>query len=59
MPEAIFSFDFNPISLYIYTSYIPFYHFITSLFAIVGGFVTMIMFIDNLIFTSIFLLAGY
>ncbi|KAK8803672.1 hypothetical protein WA158_001366 [Blastocystis sp. Blastoise] len=53
MPEAVFSFDFNPISLYIYTKRIPFYHFITSLFAIVGGFVAMISFIDAVIYTSI------
>ena len=47
-PEATFSFDFNPLTIVISDVKKPFYHFITSLFAIIGGFVTLITLVDSL-----------
>lgn len=48
-PEATFSFDFNPLTIVISDVKKPFYHFITSLFAIIGGVVSLITLIDSIV----------
>ena len=47
-PEATFSFEFDPLTIVISEVKKPFYHFITSLFAIIGGVVTVISLIDSI-----------
>lgn len=48
-PEATFSFEFNPLTIVISDVEKPFYHFITSLFAIIAGVVTVISLIDRIV----------
>ena len=47
-PEATFSFEFDPLTIVISEVNKPFYHFITSLFAIIGGVVTVLSLIDSI-----------
>ena len=53
-PEATFSFDFNPLTIVISDVKKPFYHFLTSLFAIIGGVVSVITLIDSIVNKGIF-----
>ncbi|KAK8798269.1 hypothetical protein WA538_006017 [Blastocystis sp. DL] len=48
IPEATFSFEFDPLTIVMTEVKKPFYHFITSLFAIIGGVVTVISLIDSI-----------
>lgn len=53
-PEATFSFDFNPLTIVISDVKKPFYHFLTSLFAIIGGIVSLITLIDSIVNKGMF-----
>ena len=48
IPEATFSFEFDPLTIVLTEVKKPFYHFITSLFAIIGGVVTVISLIESI-----------
>ncbi|KAF1330541.1 Thioredoxin-like protein, partial [Globisporangium splendens] len=50
LPAALFSFDISPLVIQVVSDYMPFYRFITSLCAVVGGVFTVIGLVDSGVF---------
>jgi hypothetical protein len=50
VPAALFSFDISPLVIQIYSDNVPFYRFLTSLCAVVGGVFTIIGLVDSGVF---------
>ncbi len=53
LPAALFTFDISPLVIQVVRSYVPFYRFLTSLCAVVGGVVTVIGLVDSGVFHAI------
>ena len=51
-PGAKFTFDLSPMTIVMTTQTIPFYHFVTSLCAIVGGVFTVVGMFDSALFAT-------
>jgi len=50
VPEVLIGFDISPMAIIVEDEAIPFYHFLTSVCAIIGGIFTVIGFIDSITF---------
>lgn len=49
MPMALFNYDLSPMSVKITESRVPFFHFLTSLCAIIGGAFVILRAINNVV----------
>jgi hypothetical protein len=53
IPAAKFSYDMSPMTVVVQEHRIPFYHFLTSLCAIIGGVFTVIGLVDSVLYHSL------
>lgn len=53
LPAALFTFDISPLVIQVFSDYVPFYRFVTSLCAVIGGVFTVIGLVDSGVFHTL------
>ena len=53
VPSVMFKYDLSPMTVEVSKQSVPFYHFITSVCAIIGGVFTVIGLVDSALFNTI------